>query len=105
MVYFYGKNCSDCIQAGKNLEPLIPEKFYNRLPDLIFVNEEVDIYSAGPSDYSWSHCKYSPFCKDIISKFPSSKITPSTSAKTIVDFLTNYIHLQEIPISTGADFK
>ena len=31
---------------------------------------------------------------DRFSKFPSAKITSSASSKTVIDFLTDYIHLQ-----------
>ena len=93
MIYFHGKNCSDCIKAGKNLQPLIPEAQYNHLPEFKIVNEEFELEIAGPLDSSWGLCNYILICIDRISKFPSAKISSSTSTETVIEFLTDCIHL------------
>ena len=40
MIYFHGKNCSDCKKAAKNFETQNPEKLYNHLPVIKFVKEK-----------------------------------------------------------------
>ena len=74
MIYFHGKNCSDCIKPGKKLKPLILEKHYNHMLELKFVNEETDLDFTGTLESIWGHCINILVCIDRFSKFPSTKI-------------------------------
>ena len=65
-------------------------------------------------DAYWGTNKYILLCIDRFSKFPSAKITSSTSTKTVIEFLQDYIFLYGIPYSirvhhatcfTSQDFK
>ena len=100
MIYFHRKNCSDCMKAGKNLRPVTPKKHYNHLPEIKFVEEQIDLDFAGPLDFVRGHCNYILLFLGRFSKFTSAKITLSTSAKKVIDFFTDYNHLLGIPGST-----
>ena len=95
-IYFHGINCSKCTSAGKNLKTVILNSQISELPPLSEPNEELNLDFAGPLD------------------FPSAKITSSTSTKTVIEFLQDYIFLHGIPYSimldhatcfTSQDFK
>ena len=49
LIYFRGKNFSNCIKAGKNAKPLSSEK----VTDLKVVNEEIEIIFAGHLNSLW----------------------------------------------------
>ena len=102
-IYFHGKNCSECTSAGKNLKTVIPKSQISELPPLSEPNEEVNLDFAGPLDSYWGSKKYILLCIDRFSKFPSAKITSSTSLKTVIEFLQEYIFLHGIPYSIRVD--
>ena len=51
-IYHHGKNCIQCIMAGKNLKVLLGTNNTVKLPILTEPNEEVDLDFAGPLDKS-----------------------------------------------------
>ena len=95
-IYFHGINCSECTSAGKNLKTVIPNSQTSALSPLLEPNEELNLDFAGPLDSYWGPKKYVLLCIDRFSKFPSAKITSSTSAKTVIEFLQDYIFLHGI---------
>ena len=54
-------------------------------------------------DSYWGPNKYILLCIERFSKFPSAKITSSTSAKTVIEFLQDYIFLHGITYSIRED--
>ena len=46
------------MKAGKNLRPVTPKKHYNHLPEIKFVEEQIDLDFAGPLDFVRGHCNY-----------------------------------------------
>ena len=102
-IYFHGKNCSECTSAGKNLKTVIPKSQISELPPLSQPNEELNLDFAGPLDSYWGSKKYILLCIDRFSKFPSAKITSSTSSKTVIEFSQEYIFLHGIPYSIRVD--
>ena len=83
-IYYHGKNCIQCIKAGKNLKVILGTK----LPSLTEPNEEVDLDFAGPLDKNWGNWKY---------------LLLYTSASSILAFMTDYCHLHGFPKSIRAD--
>ena len=102
-IYFHGINCSECTSAGKNIKSVIPISQISELPPLSEPNEELNLDFAGPLDSYWGSNKYILLCIDRFSKFPSAKITSSTSSKTVIEFLQDYIFLHGIPYSIRVD--
>ena len=102
-IYFHGINCSECTSAGKNPKTVIPNSQISELPPLLEPNEELNLDFAGPLDsYSGSN-KLILLCIDRFSKLLSAKITSSTSTKTVIEFLQDYIFLHGIPYSIRVD--
>ena len=102
-IYHHGKNCIQCIMAGKNLKVLLQTNNTEKLPILTKPNEEVDLEFAGPLDKSWGNSKYLLLCIDRFSKFPSAKVLNNTAASSILTFMTDYCHLHGFPKSIRAD--
>ena len=102
-IYHHGKNCTQCIMAGKNLKVLLGTNKTEKLPNLTEPNEEVDFDFAGPLDKSWGNAKYLLLCIDRFSKFPSAKVVNNTSTSSILNFMTDYCHLHGFPKSIRAD--
>ena len=58
LIWYHGTNCSNCIKAGKILNPLMPYSEVKSLPVLSGLNEEVNLDFASPLDINWgSHKK------------------------------------------------
>ena len=102
-IYHHGKNCIQCIMAGKILKVLLGTNNTGKLPILTEANEEVDLDFAGPLDMSWGNSKYLLLCIDYFSKFPSAKVVNNTAASSILTFMTDYCHLHGFPKSIRAD--
>ena len=68
------------------------------------VYEETDLDFWGPLDSEWSPCKNILHCIDRSSEFPSAKITSSTSAKTVINFLTDYVLLHGNQNTISVDY-
>ena len=102
-IYFHGINCTQCTQTGKNIKSIIPTTQISELPALFEPNEELNLDFAGPLDNNWGNNKYILLCIDRFSKFPSAKITSSTSSNTVIEFLQDYFYLHGIPNSICVD--
>ena len=102
-IYYHGKNCIQCIKAGKNLKVILGTNNTEKLPILTKPNGEVDLDFAGLLDKNWGNSKYILLCIDRFSKFPSAKVVNNTSASSILSFMTDYCHLHGFPKSIKAD--
>ena len=102
-IQVYGENCIECVKAGKNLKPLINHNTLGKLPTVKEPNQEMELDFAGPLPLVWGTKKYILVCVDRFSKFPSAQITSSTSAKSIINFLSKYIALHGIPRTIRTD--
>ena len=102
-IYFHGINCTQCTQTGKNIKSNVPTTQTSELPALSEPNEELNLDFAGPLDNNWGKNKYILLCIDRFSKFPSAKITSSTSSNTVIEFLQDYFNLHWIPSSIRVD--
>ena len=102
-IYFHGINCTQCTQTGKNIKSIIPTTQVSELPALSEPNEEPNFDFYGPLDNNWGKNKYILLCIDRFSKFPSAKITSSTSSNTVIDFLQDYFYHHGIPNSLRVD--
>ena len=98
-IYFHGINYSACTTTGKVLESIIPNSQISELPPLVEPNEKFNLDFAGPLDSYWGSSK----CIARFSKFLSAKITSSTSSKTVIEFLQDYIFLHGIRYSIKVD--
>ena len=106
-IYFHGINCSECTKTSKNLRSIIPNSQISELPPLLEPNEELNLDFAGPLDSHWCTKNNTLLCID------RSKITTSSSSKTVIEFLQDYIFLHGIPYIrvdhascfTSQDFK
>ena len=104
-IYFHGINCTQCTQTGKNIKSIIPTTQISELPALSEPNEELNLDFTGPLDNTWGKNKYILLCIDRFSKFPSAKITSSTSSNTVIEFLKDYFYLDGIPNSIRVDHE
>ena len=104
-IYNHGKNCIQCIKAGKNLKVILGTNNTEKLPILSEPNEdeEVDLDFAGPLDKNWGNSKYPLLCIDRFSKFPSAEVVNNTSASSILAFVTDYCPLHGFPKSIIVD--
>ena len=85
------------------MKTVIPNSQTSELPPLLEPNGEPNLDFAGPLDSYWGSNKFILLCIDRFSKFPAAKITSSTSAKTAIEFLQDYIFLHGIPYSIRVD--
>ena len=89
--------------SGKNLKTIIPNSQTSELPPFLEPSEELNLDFAGPLDSYWGSNKNILLCIDRFSKFPSATITSTTFAKTVIEFLQDYIFLHGIPFSIKVD--
>ena len=88
----------------KNLKTKIPNSEISELPlPLLKPNEELNLDFAGPLGSYCGSNQYILHCIDRFSKFFSAEITSSTSAKTVLEFLQDYIFLHGIRYSIRMD--
>ena len=85
------------------MKPLINHNTLGKLPTVEEPNQEMELDFAGPLPLVWGTKKYILVCVDRFSKFPSAQITSSTSAKSIINFLSKYIALHGIPRTIRTD--
>ena len=90
-------------QAGKNLKTLSNHNTLGKLPTVEEPNQEMELHFAGPLPLVWETKQYILVCTDKFSKFSSAQITSSTSAKSIINFLSKYIALHGIPRTIRTD--
>ena len=102
-IYYHGKNCIQCIKAGKNLKVILGTNNTEKLKILTKPNEEVDLDFEGTLEKTWGNSKYLLLCIDRFSKFPSAKVVNNTSASSILSLMTDYCHLHGFPKSIRAD--
>ena len=102
-IYYHGKNCIQCIKAGKNLKVIMGTNNIEKLPILAEPNREIDLDFAGPLGKNWGNSKYLLVCINRFSKFPSAKVVNNTSASSIWAFMTYYCHLRGFPKSIRVD--
>ena len=103
-IYYHGKNCIQCIKAGKNLKVILGTSNTEKLPILSEPNEEVHLDFAGPLDKNWGNSKHLLLCIDRFSKFPSAKVVNNTSASSIFSFMSDYCHLHGFPKSIRVNY-
>ena len=96
-IYFHGINCTQCTQTGKKIKGIIPTTQTSEFPALSEPNEEINFDFVGSLDNTWG--KNKRLYIDRFSKFPSAKITSSTSSNTVIEFVQVYFYLHGIPNS------
>ena len=102
-IYFNVIICTQCTQTGRNIKSIIPTTQTSELPALSEPNEELNLNFAGPLVNTWGKNKYILLCIERFSKFPSAKITSSTSSNTVIEFLQDYFYLHGNPNSIRVD--
>ena len=85
------------------MKPLSNHNKFGKLSTVEEPNQEIELDLAGPLPLIWGTKKYILVCVDRFSKFPSAQITSSTSAKSIISFLSKYITLHGIPRTIKTD--
>ena len=92
------EECRSCTRYGKKIKYLIPKNSSKPLPLLTQPGQEVQL------DRKSQRKKiYFLVAIDRFSKFPSVKVTKSTSGKCTVKFLRSYIGIHGIPESIRSD--
>ena len=97
------EKCRSCTRYGKNVKYLIPKNTSKPLPLLTQPGQEVQLDYAGPKENQKGKKIYLLVAIDRFSKFPSVKVTKSTSGKCTVKFLRPYIDTHGIPESIRSD--
>ena len=97
------EECRSCTRYGKNVKYLISKNAPNPLSLLTQPGQEVQLDYAGPIENRKGKKIYLLVAIDRFSKFPSVKITKSTSGKCTVKFLRSYIDTHGIPESICSD--
>ena len=93
------EECRSCTRYVMNVKYLIPKNASKPLPLLTQPSQEVQLDYAGPLENHRGKKIYFLAAIDIFSKFPSVKVTKSTSGKCTVKFLRSYIDTHGIPES------
>ena len=88
------EECRSCTRYGKKIIYLIPKNASKPLPLLTQPGHEVQLDYAGPLE-SHRGKIYLLVAIDRFSKFPSVKVTKSTSGKCTVKILRSPIHIQD----------
>ena len=102
-IQVHGENCIECVKAGKNLQSLANNHNLGKLPTFGEPNQEMEFNFDGPLPLTWGTKKYILVCVDQFSKLALAQITSSTSAKSIISFLSKYIALHGIPRTIRTD--
>ena len=97
------EECRNCTRYGKNLKYLIPKNSPKPLPLLTQPGQEVQLDYAGLIENHKGKKIYLLVAIDRFSKFPSVKVTKSTSGKCTVKLLRSYIDINGIPESIRSD--
>ena len=96
------EECRSCTRYGQNVKYLIPKKASKPLLLLTQQGQEVQLGYAGPLENHRGKI-YLLVAIGRFSKFPSVKVTKSTSKKCTVQFLRFYIDTRGIPESRRSD--
>ena len=97
------EECRSCTRYGKNVKYLISKNSSKPLPLLTQPGQEVQLDYAGPIENQKGKKIYLLVAIDRFSKFPSVKVTKSTSGKCTVKFLRSYIDIHGVPESIRSD--
>ena len=97
------EECRSCTRYGKNVKYLISKNTSKPLPLLTQPGQEVQLDYAGPIENQKGKKIYLLVAIDRFSKFPSVKVTKSTSGKCTVKFLRSYIDTHRVPESIHSD--
>ena len=97
------EECRSCTRYGKNVKYLISKNTSKPLPLLTQPGQEVQLDYAGPIENQKGKKIYLLVAIDRFSKFPSVKVTKSTSGKCAVKFLISYIDTHGVPESIRSD--
>ena len=97
------EECRSCTRYGKNVKYLISKNTSKPLPLLTQPGQEVQLDYAGPIENQKGTKIYLLVAIDRFSKFPSVKVTKSTSGKCTVKFLRSYIDTHGVPESIRSD--
>ena len=97
------EECRSCTRYGKNVKYLISKNSSKPLPLLTQPGQEVQQDYAGPIENQKGKKIYLLVAIDRFSKFPSVKVTKSTSGKCTVKFLRSYIDTHGVPESIRSD--
>ena len=97
------EECRSCTRYGKNVKYLISKNASKPLPLLTQPGQEVQLDYAGPIENQKGKKIYLLVAIDRFSKFPSVKVTKSTSGKCTVKFLRSYIDTHGVPESIRSD--
>ena len=97
------EECRSCTRYGKNVKYLISKNSSKPLPLLTQPGQEVQLDYAGPIENQKGKKIYLLVAIDRFSKFPSVKVTKSTSGKSTVKFLRSYIDTHGVPESIRSD--
>ena len=97
------EECRSCTRYGKNVKYLISKNSSKPLPLLTQPGQEVQLDYAGPIENQKRKKIYLLVAIDRFSKFPSVKVTKSTSGKSTVKFLRSYIDTHGVPESIRSD--
>ena len=92
-IYYHGKNCIQCLKAGKTLKVILDSNNTEKIPVLSEPNEELNLEFAGPLEKNWGNSQYLLLCIDRFSKFPSAKKVNNTSASSFLTFMSDFCHL------------
>ena len=97
------EECRSCTRYGKNVKYLISKNTSKPLPLLTQPGQEVQLDYAGPIENQKGKKIDLLVAIDRFSKFPSVKVTKSTSRKCTVKFLRSYIDTHGVPESIHSD--
>ena len=97
------EECRSCTRYGKNVKYLISKNTSKPLPLLTQPGQEVQLDYAVPIENQKGKKIYLLVAIDRFSKFPSMKVTKSTSGKCAVKFLRSYIDTHGVPESIRSD--
>ena len=97
------EECRSCTRYGKNVKYLFSKNTSKPLPLLTQPGQEVQLDYAGPIENQKGKKIYLLVAIDRFSKFPSVKVTKSTSGKCTVKFLRSYIDTHGVPESIRSD--
>ena len=99
------ENCRQCLDQGKNLEPIIPKWKLSQLPRLSEPNEEIQLDFAGPivDTKSPNNEHYILAAVDRFSRYPSAVVHTNCDIQTAIEFLNQYCTFHDIPRSIRCD--
>ena len=95
--------CKACTAIGKNLKTIIPKNKFTPLPKCSEPNEEIQLDFSGAINDEKGNEKYLLVAVDRFSKFVTIACTKSTTTKTLMKFVRQYVNLHGVPRRIRAD--